>query len=569
MSSRDGGSFTRLHNSGLEQSPPHQHQRHHHRGGGGGGQGQRRQQQHPNGRQSDLEGGQQQGEHEHEEDEDDEEELPEASSSLRVRFSSRFLRVFLIMTGFDALFELLLFVVVAKTESVSASDFFNQQAVHFKFATSVFDVMMLASARLFVLLLTFVIAKPHGSIVAVTTLASTAYLLAKVFYYSFSSSDPGEYILLIVAFVMPWLQAWMWAARAFRNRSNKRQAALAASLNETASLLNNSYGVATYAPQSSSRYGTAPVFREIEKSPAYATRFGQHEDETTAQLPGLSREETPFRTPPELDEQSIADEETKSLMDQAAPNSASLAVPVFSGPPSKRPSIVGTYSQPNPKARHIPPNLVRDAEYRRLAVEALDLMWSYSISNDGWTLSSDKNESQIYWRNSPTVVLFKSVTVLDVSPTALFELLFYNIENHPSWNENVTDYHVIYKIDDYTDVTLTQTNKAVGGMVLPRDFINVRQWRRIGNSYMGAGKSIILDEYPERPDVVRGWNEAGGWAMLEIPNKPHLSCLVWVINTDLRGNLSKWIINQTMSGAMRAFVVGLKKRLQQQQQARA
>lgn len=73
--------------------------------------------------------------------------------------------------------------------------------------------------------------------------------------------------------------------------------------------------------------------------------------------------------------------------------------------------------------------------------------------------------------------IYKLTGRVNCSAKVLLNDLFYKIEDVPKWNPTLLDSKIIRKIDKNTDITYQASIGGGGGMVKPRDFINLRCWQ--------------------------------------------------------------------------------------------
>lgn len=85
---------------------------------------------------------------------------------------------------------------------------------------------------------------------------------------------------------------------------------------------------------------------------------------------------------------------------------------------------------------------------------------------------------RIEYTNRPKIgKIYKLTGRVNCAAKVLLNDLFYKIEDVPKWNPTLLDSKIIRKINQHTDITYQATIGGGGGMVKPRDFINLRCWQ--------------------------------------------------------------------------------------------
>ncbi|CAD7078058.1 unnamed protein product [Hermetia illucens] len=124
----------------------------------------------------------------------------------------------------------------------------------------------------------------------------------------------------------------------------------------------------------------------------------------------------------------------------------------------------------------------QDDEYRRMGIEcvrkAYELLesgnWKVEkVTPKGDTISSTSREK--------LGKIYRLTGRIKYPAKLLLEELFYKIEDVPKWNPTLLESKVVRKINTYCDVSYQATVGGGGGMVKPRDFVNLRCWRLCKN----------------------------------------------------------------------------------------
>lgn len=61
--------------------------------------------------------------------------------------------------------------------------------------------------------------------------------------------------------------------------------------------------------------------------------------------------------------------------------------------------------------------------------------------------------------------------------------------------------------------------------------------------------------------LLRGENGPGGFIVLKSANNPRVCTFVWILNTDLKGRLPRYLIHQSLGATMFEFAFHLRQRV--------
>ncbi|KAM4535842.1 stAR-related lipid transfer protein 3 [Fundulus diaphanus] len=134
-------------------------------------------------------------------------------------------------------------------------------------------------------------------------------------------------------------------------------------------------------------------------------------------------------------------------------------------------------------------------------------------------------------------------------------------EKMVQWNKTVSGCQILQRVDDNTLVTYDVSAGAAGGVVSARDFVNVRRVERRRDCYMSAGMATNYDTKPPCGRYVRGENGPGGFVVLKSSSNPSVCTFIWVLNTDLKGRLPRYLIHQSLAATMFEFMSHLRQRI--------
>ncbi|XP_006176420.1 stAR-related lipid transfer protein 3 isoform X2 [Camelus ferus] len=129
------------------------------------------------------------------------------------------------------------------------------------------------------------------------------------------------------------------------------------------------------------------------------------------------------------------------------------------------------------------------------------------------------------------------------------------------WNKTVTACQILQRVEDNTLISYDVSSGAAGGVVSPRDFVNVRRIERRRDRYLSSGIATTHCAKPPTHKYVRGENGPGGFIVLKPANNPRVCTFIWILNTDLKGRLPRYLIHQSLAATMFEFAFHLRQRI--------
>uniref|UniRef100_A0A3B3TEW7 STARD3 N-terminal like n=1 Tax=Paramormyrops kingsleyae TaxID=1676925 RepID=A0A3B3TEW7_9TELE len=117
-------------------------------------------------------------------------------------------RTFCLFVTFDLLFITLLWIIELNANG-GIKDQLTKEVIDYDFHTSLFDVFVLALFRFTVLTLAYALYRlRHWGAVAITTLITSAILIAKVIITELLSQGVFGYLIPIISFILAWIETW-------------------------------------------------------------------------------------------------------------------------------------------------------------------------------------------------------------------------------------------------------------------------------------------------------------------------------------------------------------------------
>ncbi|KAL7829176.1 hypothetical protein AOLI_G00300610 [Acnodon oligacanthus] len=151
--------------------------------------------------------------------------------------------------------------------------------------------------------------------------------------------------------------------------------------------------------------------------------------------------------------------------------------------------------------------------------------------------------------------------LLQCAAELVYQEVILQPEKMVQWNRTVSACQILQRVDDNTLVSYDVSAGAAGGVVSPRDFVNVRRVERKKDRYISAGMSTNHGAKPPHCRYVRGENGPGGFVVLKSSSNPSVCTFIWVLNTDLKGRLPRYLIHQSLAATMFEFMAHLRQRI--------
>uniref|UniRef100_A0A8V5GY14 Uncharacterized protein n=1 Tax=Melopsittacus undulatus TaxID=13146 RepID=A0A8V5GY14_MELUD len=150
---------------------------------------------------------------------------------------------------------------------------------------------------------------------------------------------------------------------------------------------------------------------------------------------------------------------------------------------------------------------------------------------------------------------------LQCSAEVVYQEVILQPEKMILWNRTVAACQILQRVEDNTIVSYDVAAGAAGGVVSPRDFVNVRRIERRRDRYISSGMSTTHSLKPPLSKYVRGENGPGGFIVLKCASNPRVCTFIWILNTDLKGRLPRYLIHQSLAATMFEFAFHLRQRI--------
>jgi len=203
---------------------------------------------------------------------------------------------------------------------------------------------------------------------------------------------------------------------------------------------------------------------------------------------------------------------------------------------------------------------------------AFDRILHLYNNQDIWKLEQKKSDDTVYSFEDPEYgKTFKLVAnITEFQPFYIFENILKKGNEFPEWNKSISSVKTLQTISENCLITVEVSAPAAMGLISSREFVTVRMIDQVNGKtlldpplYVSAGISTDkLDDELDNCDFVRGFNGPTGF-IITSAQSPYSSTLVWILNTDLKGNLSRGLVNRNLVSTMFSFSNSMRKRLEE------
>ncbi|GAB5580996.1 stAR-related lipid transfer protein 3 isoform X1 [Prionailurus iriomotensis] len=496
-------------------------------------------------------------------------------------------RTFCLFVTFDLLFISLLWIIELNTNTGIQKNL-EQEIIHYNFKTSFFDIFVLAFFRFSGLLLGYAVLRlRHWWVIAVTTLVSSAFLIVKVILSELLSKGAFGYLLPIVSFVLAWLETWFLDFKVLPQEAEEERWYLAAQAAVARGPLLFSGALSEgqfYSPPES----FAGSDNESDEDLGKKIFSAQGQCWAQPGWAGPSQQSMDLRQP-----------ECRSSCTcvSGSPSVRPTGLPHTWGPEASSHSTWGTPQGPRDHpdsmcVEYLEKELAtnKEREYIHQGKEAMAVVdqilaqeenWKFEKNNEygdtvytievpfhgktfilkflstkreGLMCPSTSGATQPSARPAPDLPALPSGTgVPGGDPAAR--------EDGAVEQDGDCLPVILQRVEDNTLISYDVSSGAAGGVVSPRDFVNVRRIERRRDRYLSSGIATTHCAKPPTHKYVRGENGPGGFIVLKSASNPRVCTFIWILNTDLKGRLPRYLIHQSLAATMFEFAFHLRQRI--------
>lgn len=422
----------------------------------------------------------------------------------------------------------------------------------YTFETSLADLVLLAIGRFLAYGCIYTIARVKRIWPLIAgAVASTGIVSAKIYLTKLPPGDPTNYLLYIVGVLFPFFEAWfhsskvVYVEKRFASLQHQQLLRGYSSRADFTNLGSGSGGGGGAGDEGTAKAASMPSSTGLATGLVVGNAAGlmslnNMSDRWSPPLSVSDAESDAFGTP---DDTPVSSREASPAMGLPI---GDMNATVWKSATSINgdddiTELSGMNEEEDPEDAVIASGNVAVAEVWRMAT-ARDIKWTLELQRGSasvWS-SEDSNGQEI----------LKSEGEIAISPLVLHQLLHKDIATHPVWNPLAEIYEVIKTVDRFTDITYTVAPAMGGGMISPRDYVSIRKW------LIKDGNVVIAEvgcDHPDRPPIeanIRATNGPGGYVLMAIKGRPHVTRCVWLFNADLRGWLPSFVANQTMANAL-------------------
>uniref|UniRef100_A0A8B9Z3N7 StAR related lipid transfer domain containing 3 n=1 Tax=Buteo japonicus TaxID=224669 RepID=A0A8B9Z3N7_9AVES len=233
-----------------------------------------------------------------------------------------------------------------------------------------------------------------------------------------------------------------------------------------------------------------------------------------------------------------AEEERWYLAAQAAASRGPLLYPgalsegQFYSPPE---SFAGSDNESDEEGAGRKALTAQEKEYVRQGKDAMEVVDQILAQEENWKFEKNNDFGDVVYTfeipfHGKTFIL---KAFLQCSAETVYQEVILQPEKMILWNRTVAACQVS-RVEDNTIVSYDVAAGAAGGVVSPRDFVNVRRIERRRDRYISSGMSTTHSLKPPLSKYVRGENGPGGFIVLKCPSNPRVCTFIWILNTDLK-----------------------------------
>ncbi|XP_075579129.1 stAR-related lipid transfer protein 3 [Pelecanus crispus] len=262
-----------------------------------------------------------------------------------------------------------------------------------------------------------------------------------------------------------------------------------------------------------------------------------------------------------------AEEERWYLAAQAAAARGPLLYPralsegQFYSPPE---SFAGSDNESDEEGAGRKALTAQEKEYVRQGKDAMEVVDQILAQEENWKFEKNNDFGDVVYTfeipfHGKTFIL---KAFLQCSAETVYQEVILQPEKMILWNRTVAACQILQRVEDNTIVSYDVAAGAAGGVVSPRDFVNVRRIERRRDRYISSGMSTTHSLKPPLSKYVRGENGPGGFIVLKCPSNPRVCTFIWILNTDLKlPQWSRYLIHQSLAATMFEFAFHLRQRV--------
>jgi len=162
--------------------------------------------------------------------------------------------------------------------------------------------------------------------------------------------------------------------------------------------------------------------------------------------------------------------------------------------------------------------------------QALDLMQSSDWRQEECIAPGDV----LYSRQAGGQAQFLFTCTVACATEPFANELIHNCSHCPEWNKSITMCRQLQQVDGQCEVRYQRTGPFLGGVISPRDFINLRLRGRKGLMFFSAVVACEHRDDPRDPGFVRAVNRPTIITVRPCVDRPRHCVVEWLMNFDCR-----------------------------------
>ncbi|XP_065433597.1 stAR-related lipid transfer protein 3 isoform X2 [Chrysemys picta bellii] len=205
----------------------------------------------------------------------------------------------------------------------------------------------------------------------------------------------------------------------------------------------------------------------------------------------------------------------------------------------------------------------QEKEYVQQGKEAMEVVDQILAQEENWKFEKNNEFGDVVYTieipfHGKTFIL---KAFMQCSAETVYQEVILQPERMILWNKTVAACQILQRVEDNTIISYDVAAGSAGGVVSPRDFVNVRRIERRRDRYISSGMSTTHTLKPPLSKYVRGENGPGGFIVLKCANNPKVCTFIWILNTELKGRLPRYLIHQSLAATMFEFAFHLRQRV--------
>ncbi|GMT22376.1 hypothetical protein PFISCL1PPCAC_13673, partial [Pristionchus fissidentatus] len=166
----------------------------------------------------------------------------------------------------------------------------------------------------------------------------------------------------------------------------------------------------------------------------------------------------------------------------------------------------------------------------------------------GWKKEGEHSAIAVWAKSTPQGKIISVSAVLDCPLEAAMNETWRGIDTLTSWNTQINYAEIIVTLSDHADILIYGNNDVL--VVTGREFLTTRLYRKTGDGYIMASRSVELPEKPEGTERIRANVILGASRLRVDPTNARRTLCDVVMLGDLKGTMPKQIVDTVLPTVM-------------------